>query len=98
MTGGMEVEMTPWAGLVPLIEAMRKIEVIDKANNVLPPKRSSKGLPSGQTLECYVQIATLGDECLGDHGAAETGRSSGTDPGLCHTGARDRPPVAVHVP
>jgi hypothetical protein len=52
MTGGLEVVMTPWAGIAPLIEAMRKIEVADKADNVLPPKRSSKGLTSRQILEC----------------------------------------------
>ena len=50
MTGGLEVVMTPWAGVAPMIEAMRQIEVTDKADKVLPSKRSSKGLTSGQML------------------------------------------------
>jgi hypothetical protein len=66
MTGGLEVVMTPWAGVVPLIEAMRKTEVTSKADKVLPLKRSSKGLTSGQMLECFVLLSTLGGECLED--------------------------------
>ena len=50
MTGGLEVTMTPWAGVAPMIEAMRKTEVTSKADKVLPLKRSSKGLTSGQML------------------------------------------------
>jgi len=66
MTGGLEVVMTPWAGVAPLIEAMRKTEVTSKADKVLPLKRSSKGLTSGQMLECFVLLTTLGGECLED--------------------------------
>ena len=66
MTGGLEVVMTPWAGVAPLIETMRKIEVTSKADKVLPSKKSSKGLTSGQMLECFVLLATLGGECLED--------------------------------
>jgi hypothetical protein len=66
MTGGLEVVMTPWAGVAPLTETMRQIEVTDKADKVLPSKRSSKGLTSGQMLECFVLLSTLGGECLED--------------------------------
>jgi len=66
MTGGLEAVMTPWAGVAPLIEAMRKTEVTSKADKVLPLKRSSKGLTSGQMLECFVLLTTLGGECLED--------------------------------
>ncbi len=66
MTGGLEVVMTPWAGVAPLVEAMRKTEVTSKADKVLPLKRSSKGLTSGQMLECFVLLTTLGGECLED--------------------------------
>ncbi len=66
IAGGLEVRMTPWAGVAPLIEAMRQIEVPNKADKVLPSKRSSKGLTSGQMLECFVLLSTLGGECLED--------------------------------
>jgi hypothetical protein len=42
MTGGLEVAMTPWAGVAPLIETMRQIEMTSKADKVLPLKKSSK--------------------------------------------------------
>jgi hypothetical protein len=45
---------------------MRKTEVTSKADKVLPLKRSSKGLTSGQMLECFVLLSTLGGECLED--------------------------------
>ena len=66
MTGDLEVVMTPWAGVAPMIEAMRQIEVTDRADKVLPSKRSFKGLTSGQMLECFVLLSTLGGECLED--------------------------------
>ena len=66
MTGGLEVTMTPWAGVAPLIEEMRQIEVTNKADKVLPLKKSSKGLTSGQMVECFVLLSTLGGECLED--------------------------------
>lgn len=64
MTGGLEVKMTPWAGVAPLIEAMRQTEVTGKADKVLPLKKSSKGLTSGQMLESFVLLSTLGGECV----------------------------------
>ena len=40
ITGGLEVVMTPWAGVAPLIEEMRHIEVMNKADRILPLKKS----------------------------------------------------------
>ena len=66
MTSGLQVAMTPWAGVAPLIESMRQIEMVEKADKVLPLKKSSKGLTSGQMVECFVLLCTLGGECLED--------------------------------
>ena len=68
MMGGLEVAMTPWAGVGVLIEAMRQTEVTSKADKVLPLKRSSEGLTSGQMLECLVLLSTLGGDCVEDLG------------------------------
>lgn len=66
MTGGLDVRMTAWAGVAPLIEAMRQTEVSAKAEKVLPGKKTSKGITSGQTLECFVLLSTLGGDCPED--------------------------------
>jgi len=66
MTGGLEVAMTPWAGVAPLIEAMRQIGMTSKADKVLPLKKTSKGVTSGQMVEAFVLLSTLGGECLED--------------------------------
>lgn len=66
IAGGLEAPITPWAGVAPLIETMRQTEVTGKAEKVLPLKKSSKGLTSGQMLECFVLLSALGGECLED--------------------------------
>ena len=66
LMGGLDVATTTWAGVAPLIEAMRQTEVTGKADKVLALKKSSKGLTSGQMLECFVLLSTLGGECLED--------------------------------
>lgn len=66
MTGGLQATMTPWAGVAPLIEAMRQIGMMEKADKVLPLKKISKGLSSGQMVECFVPLSTLGGDCLED--------------------------------
>jgi hypothetical protein len=66
MAGGLDVRMTTWAGVAPLIEAMRQTEVSNKAEKVLPAKKNSKGLSSGQMLECFVLLSTLGGDCPED--------------------------------
>lgn len=68
MTGGLDVAMTPWAGVAPLVEAMRQTEVTKKADRVLPVKKTSKGLTSGQMLESFVLLSTLGGEAIDDMG------------------------------
>jgi len=66
MMGGLEAAMTPWAGVAVLIEAMRQIEVTSKADKVLGLKRSRKGLSSGQMVEAFVLLSTLGGDCIED--------------------------------
>ena len=66
MMGGLEAAMTPWAGVGLLIEAMRQTEVTSKADRVLAVKRSRKGLSSGQMVEAFVLLSTLGGECIED--------------------------------
>ena len=66
MMGGLEGAMTPWAGVGVLIEAMRQTEVTSKADRVLPLKRSHKGLSSGQMVESFVLLSTLGGDCIED--------------------------------
>ena len=66
MMGGLEGAMTPWAGVGVLIEAMRQTEVTSKADRVLPLKRSRKGLSSGQMVESFVLLSSLGGECIED--------------------------------
>ncbi len=58
--------MTPWAGVGVLIEAMRQIEVTSRVDKLLPLKRSKKGLNSGEMLESFVLLSTLGGDCLED--------------------------------
>jgi len=62
----LAVAMTPWAGVAPLIETMRQIGMTSKAEKVLPLKKTSKGLTSGQMVETFVLLSTLGGECLED--------------------------------
>lgn len=68
MTGGLDVVMTPWAGVGVLVETMRQIEVTSKADKVLPLKGSRKGLSSAEMLESFVLLSTLGGDCLEDMG------------------------------
>jgi len=39
---------------------MRQIELTSKADKVLPLKRSGNELSSGQILECFMLLSTLG--------------------------------------
>ena len=66
LMGGLGAPMTPWAGVGVLIEAMRQTEVTRKADKVLPLKRSRKGLSSGQMVESFVLLSTLGGDCIED--------------------------------
>jgi hypothetical protein len=66
LTGGLEEEMTPWAGVSLLTELGRKCGAMAVAELVLPPKKSSKGLTPGQMVESFVLLSALGGECIDD--------------------------------
>jgi len=66
LTGGLEEEMTPWAGASLLIELGRKCGVMETAVRVLPQKKSSKGLTQGQMVESFVLLSALGGACIDD--------------------------------
>lgn len=50
LTGGLEEEITPWAGVSLLIELGRKCGVMETAERVLPQKKSPKGLTPGEMV------------------------------------------------
>jgi hypothetical protein len=53
LTGGLEEEMTAWAG-TSLVEIGRKCGAMEVAERVLPPKKSVKGLTQGQMVDlCF---------------------------------------------
>lgn len=66
LTGGLEEEMTPWAGVSLLIELGRKCGAMETAERVLPKKKSPKGLTPGQTVESFVLLSAVGGECIDD--------------------------------
>jgi len=49
-----------------LVDLFRKVEMDILANQVLPAKRSSKGLNQGQMVESFVLLSSLGGECIDD--------------------------------
>ena len=53
IVGGLEEGFTPWAGVCPLVELIRRSGVEAVANQVLPAKKSAKGLKQGQTVESF---------------------------------------------
>ncbi len=66
VTGGLEGIMTPWAGISTLVMLERKCGLMESAERWLPLKNSSRGLTSGQMLECFVLLSALGGECYDD--------------------------------
>jgi len=66
LVGGLEEVSTPWAGASLLVDLFRKLEMDWTANRVLPAKKSSKGLKSGQTVESFVLLSALGGEHVDD--------------------------------
>lgn len=66
LTGGLEEEMTAWAGVSLLVELGRQCGAVETADRVLPGKKSSKGLRQGQILESFVLLSALGGECIED--------------------------------
>ena len=66
IAGGLREVHTAWAGATLLIDLFRKLEMDRIANQVLPVKKSSKGLTQGQMLESLILLSALGGECLDD--------------------------------
>lgn len=66
VTGGLEEVVTPWGGVVLLVEAYRRFQVGEAAERALPKKRSSKGLSQGQMAESFVLLSALGGACIED--------------------------------
>lgn len=64
--GGLDAAQTAFAGAGLLVEAYRQAGVGERAERVLPPKRSPKGVTPGQMVECFVVGSALGMECLED--------------------------------
>ena len=64
--GGMKEESTAFAGLVVLLDVFRQAGVGATAEQVLPQKRSPKGLTPGQMVEAFVALSSLGGECPED--------------------------------
>lgn len=62
IVGGLEEVSTPWSGVSLLVDLFRKLEMGQLANQVLPAKKSSKGLNSGQMVESVVLLSALGGE------------------------------------
>jgi hypothetical protein len=66
--GGMTEEVTPWAGVGLFLELFRRIEVGTAIEEVLPAKRSPKGLKHGEMVEAFCLLSALGGECIDDFG------------------------------
>lgn len=66
VTGGLEGMMTAWAGISPMIMLERKCGLVELGDRVLPVKESSRGLRSGQMLECFALLSAMGGECYDD--------------------------------
>lgn len=66
IVGGLKEVSTPWGGASLLIDLFRKLEMDRIANQVLPAKKSSKGLTQGEMVESFVLLSALGGECVDD--------------------------------
>ncbi len=66
VTGGLEGTMTAWAGVSPLIMLGRKCGLTETANVVLPPKKSYRGLQSGEMMESFVLLSAIGGDRVDD--------------------------------
>ena len=66
VTGGLEEEVTAWAGASTLVETYRTYGVGEAADKALPRKKNSKGLSQGQMTESFILLSALGGECVED--------------------------------
>jgi hypothetical protein len=64
--GGLKEVTTAWSGVSLLVDLYRKMELDQIAGRVLPAKKSTKGLNSGQMVESFILLSTLGGECVED--------------------------------
>lgn len=99
--GGLKEESTAFAGAALLIELYRQAGVGDRAEKVLPQKRSPhKGLSGGQMVECFILLPAQGGGRgpYGGHGTAAPGPGAGNHAGLHSPSVPDRPAVAGPVP
>lgn len=64
--GGLDAAQTAFAGAGLLMETYRQAGIGERAERVLPPKGSPKGLTQGQMVECFVVGSAVGMECLED--------------------------------
>lgn len=66
IVGGLQEVSTPWSGVSLLVDLYRKLEMNELADRVLPAKKSSKGLKTGQTVESFLLLSALGGENIED--------------------------------
>jgi hypothetical protein len=66
IVGGLEEVTTAWSGVSLLVDLYRKLQLDQVANQVLPAKKSTKGLTAGQTIESFILLNALGGECVED--------------------------------
>ena len=66
LTGGLNEEVTPWAGATLLVELYRKAGAEAAVKRTLPHKKSPKGLREEQMVESFVLLSALGGDCLED--------------------------------
>ena len=64
--GGMTEEVTPWAGVGLFLEMFRHLQIGALVEQILPVKKSEKGLRHGEMTEALVLMSALGGECLDD--------------------------------
>jgi len=66
ISGGLSEVTTAWSGVSLLVDLCRKLGIDRLANQVLPRKKSSKGLKPGETVESFILLSALGGECIED--------------------------------
>lgn len=64
--GGLTEEVTPWAGAGLLVELFRRVGVGAAVEQVVPAKKSPKGLRPGEMVESFVVLSALGGDCVDD--------------------------------
>jgi hypothetical protein len=66
LVGGLQEVTTAWSGASLLVDLYRKLGLEQLANQILPAKKSAKGLTAGQTAESFILLNALGGECVED--------------------------------